>query len=157
VWVALNQGTGYFDAAGNPVVVPYELWQNGVLLGTIPSDVYCAQLGLPPSVVCEPAVVVGLVALLLIPLTPQLDALLGTTVHGVAIPADSALIHITRPREDNLLPTPLRDYLDDRWVDGVYDGKPANDPDSVAAVIAELTPLPRARQAIRRYRDRTTP
>jgi hypothetical protein len=158
VRLAIDQGLGYRDAAGDPVVVQMPVIRDGLQIGTIASDVFCATYGVPPSTAVAPEAIIvagdGATAAIEIPESPLIDALLGTTIHGHTLPTLASLIQVPRPRFADLLPSPIRDYLDDRWLDEVFFAQPSNSSAGISEVIAELTPLARARRAIRRMRIR---
>lgn len=57
----------------------------------------------------------GNAAIELADVEPNVDALMGRTTQGVAMPAVASFVAVTRARNHSLLPNSVRDKLDDRW------------------------------------------
>ena len=123
---------------------------NGV---AIPVDLAVeeARLGLEPEqLVHTSRLVLGAdgTAALELPETPHVEAQLGKTIHGTATPTAASLVQVPRARDNALLPTGVRDKLDDTYVDSVLsDG---DTPQARAAITAELQNGSRASGALAR-------
>lgn len=66
---------------------------------------------------------------------------LGKTIGGVPTPSAASLVQVTRARQHSLLPTGVRDVLDDRYVDGEYakiGNEHANEAAARGVISAEL-------------------
>lgn len=137
VQVALDKEFGLRDAAGNPT--PREQMVHRPGLGLVP-----ASVALGPAHGCydQPGRHWPLIdggdgtAALDIAEAPSIDAKLGRTVGGVALPTVASLVQVTRPRENDRLPPGVRDKLDDAFVDAVLSA--GDNTGTRAAVTAEL-------------------
>lgn len=99
----------------------------------------CARLGIEPGQLVHTSrlLVVGSDAVLELPETPHVEACLGRTVGGRAIPSAASLAQVTRARDHAQFAAGIRDALDDRYVDSELDG--ADDvPAARGRVTAEL-------------------
>lgn len=143
VQVALDQSFGLRDAAGNPTPREQMVFRAGTLAP--------ASQVLGPLHGCYdlPGTHWPLLdggdgtAALQIADAPLIDAKLGRTVNGVALPRSADLVQVTRPRDNSLLPAGVRDKLDDAYVSGQLDGtditgQPRDTPQARAAISAEL-------------------
>lgn len=148
VQVALDQSFGLRDVAGNPTPREQMVTFDGgstfapasVALTQVPHGGMRLQPGQPHACYTQPGVKWPLIdggdgtAALQIPDTSDFapanaaafNALLGTTVSGVALPNAAGLVQVTRPRDSSLLPAGVRDKLDDAYVDSVLDGTDAS-------------------------------
>jgi hypothetical protein len=129
--------------------------QNGVPVGTIASDVYCATRGVAPTTAVAPPVVGqdGTAALEL-PQAPEIDRHLGKTFGGVALPTAAALVTVARARDNALLPAGVRDVLDDKYVEAVYADQTLDDTAKAALVTNELQNGSRVSNALSRKQTR---
>jgi hypothetical protein len=112
--VALDQANGLRDSAGNPTPRQCRIFKDGVdVSGTVHDP---ATHGFPvlTTDTIQPAIVVGGQAALELPAVPEVDAHLGTTIHGTALPPGAGLVTIGRPRDNNLLPPQITALLDVR-------------------------------------------
>jgi hypothetical protein len=113
---------------------------NGV---AIPVDLAAeeARLGLEPEqLVHTSRLVLGAdgTAALELPETTHVEAALGRTIRGTPTPRDSDCVKCTRAREYALLPTGVRDKLDDKYVDSVLTSETEDTPQKRAEIADEL-------------------
>lgn len=133
VQVALDQAFGLRDGAGNPT--PREQMVHKPGLGLVPASAVGAVTCYDQPGAHWPLIAGGDgTAVLEIAELASIDAKLG---RG-GLPAASALVQVTRPREHSRLPAGVRDKLDDAYVDQAFAGKPVDDAVAIAEVTAEL-------------------
>lgn len=144
VQVALDQAFGLRDPAGNPT--PREQMVHKPGLGLVPASV---ALGPLHGCYDQPGRHWPMVdggdgtAALAIAELASIDAKLGRTVSGVALPTAASLVQVTRPRDHSRLPVGVRDKLDDAYIDGRLNGTDArgqarDTPEARAEIAAEL-------------------
>jgi hypothetical protein len=137
VQVALDQEFGLRDASGNPT--PREQLVVHPWFGVVPASVV-----LGPAHGCFdmpgrhwPLLEGGDgTAALQITEVPAIEAKLGRTLRGVAVPPASSLVQVSRPRDHALLPVGVRDKLDDAWIDQQLDA--GDTPAARSAILSEL-------------------
>lgn len=138
VQVALDQSFGLRDGAGNPT--PREQMVHKPGLGLVPASAVGAVTCYDQPGAHWPLIAGGDgTAVLEIAELASIDAKLG---RG-GLPAASALVQVTRPREHSRLPAGVRDKLDDAYIDSVLDGAddvgvPRDTPGARAAIATEL-------------------
>lgn len=138
VQVTLDKEFGLRDAAGNPTPREQLVTRNGGRTYVPASSV--------SAVTCydQPGRHWPLIdggdgtAALHIAELASIDAKLGRTVSGVALPTVASLVQVTRPRGHSALPTGVRDKLDDAYVDRVFAGLAVDNPGAIAEVTTEL-------------------
>jgi len=141
VQVALDQSFGLRDVAGNPTPRQRVIYKAGAM-GPALAMGSPQEIDLPGT--NWPLIDGGDgTAALFIADAPTIDAKLGRTVNGVALPRVADLVQVARPRDSSVLPPGVRDKVDDAWIDVQLDGtdingQPRDTPAARAAVRAEL-------------------
>lgn len=155
VQVALDQSFGLRDIAGNPTPRP----QFCPLLGKR-ADEMGSPGGYDLPGTNWPLIDGGDgTAALQIADAPTIDAKLGRTVNGVALPTVASLVQVARPRDSSLLPAGVRDKVDDAYIASQLSGtdvsgQARDTPQARAAIATELQG--RAASALARWDARVS-
>lgn len=94
VRLAIDQYHGLRDKRGNPVRAVNTVHRGGEQVAELASDDYCTRLGVAPTSLTSPIVIVSDgSAVLEIPETARVAECLGKRVAGGDIPSDGELVH----------------------------------------------------------------